>query len=107
MPPSPARPRPRPAPHGPPPAAARSSTSGSGGILAALCLLLVAYTNPSLLGLAFLLAFLAWGSLCLPTPTTTAAAQRLWAAVSGEWLAVQQAGVRAGAAAVVHTLLSC
>lgn len=72
-------------PHGAPHAArhaARRSSRGS-ALLAALSLLLAAATNPSLLGLLFLLAFLAWGSLCL-TPTATAAtSKRVWAAASG------------------------
>ena len=74
--------------------------------LSALTLLAVAFTNNSLVGLLFLLAFLAWGSHCLPAsvrasaaaaaaqPTVAPELQRLavassrslWAAVSGGWM---------------------
>ena len=85
------------APHrrsAPPP----SRTSRLGGLPAALTLTLVAFSDVSVgLGLAFLLAFLAWGAACLPAAARGAApaaapeqvhraavaAKRLWAAVAG------------------------
>lgn len=68
------------------------------GLLASLTLLAVAYTNVSLLGLTFLLAFAVWGSYVLPASARAArraaapaeqaaavvSAKRLWASMSGE-----------------------
>lgn len=60
---------------------------------AAGALLLVALTNVSLLGFAFLAAFLAWGFYCLPEAAqpgwrhqaaAAAGSKRIWAAVSGK-----------------------
>lgn len=55
------------------------------GLLAALTLLLVAWTNVSLgVGLLYLTAFLTWAASCTPAAARHgAAAKRLWAAISG------------------------
>ena len=82
--------------HNPRQAAPAGGGGGGSGLLAALTLLFVAFTNQSFEGLLFLLAFLAWGSYCLPAAARAAAtaapeqeqqaagsAKSLWAAVSG------------------------
>jgi hypothetical protein len=64
-----------------------SPQGGAGSAsLAALTLLVVAYTNFSLAGLLFLLAFLTWGAS--RTQPEQQRAKRLWAAVSGKGLVV-------------------
>ena len=71
--------------------------AAGGGLLAAAAVLLVAWTNQSLTGLIFLLAFCAWGAYCLPSvahPRGQALERAVWAAVSGA--ACFRVGGRAG-----------
>lgn len=65
--------------------AAGPAPAAPSGLLAALALLLVAWTNVSLgIGLLYLAAFLAWATGgVLAAARQGGAAKRLWAAVSG------------------------
>lgn len=66
-------------------AATHPAAAPPSGLLAALTLLLVAWTNVSLgVGLLYLTAFLTWAASCAPaTARGGAGAKRLWATVSG------------------------
>ena len=66
-------------------AATHPAAAPPSGLLAALTLLLVAWTNVSLgVGLLYLAAFLTWAASCAPAAARGGAgAKRLWATVSG------------------------
>ncbi|PRW58918.1 piezo-type mechanosensitive ion channel-like protein isoform X1 [Chlorella sorokiniana] len=66
-------------------ASAAHAAAPPSGLLAALTLLLVAWTNVSLgVGLLYLTAFLTWAASCAPAAARHGAgAKRLWAAISG------------------------